>query len=142
MDKSNLNFEDVYDEFNEKIGRYLQRMVGKNDAEDVTQEVFLKIDKSLHGFKGKSSLSTWVYRIATNTALEIGSTLKFGVHGQLKKLRNIITQTPHLQILLSEPSCPQQDTRIFCNQVGLLALGNVRVINRNDFSINSDGAAN
>ena len=65
-----MNFEDVYNEFNEKIGRYLQRMVGKNDAEDVTQEVFLKIDKALNGFEGKSSLSTWVYRIATNTAID------------------------------------------------------------------------
>jgi RNA polymerase sigma-70 factor, ECF subfamily len=70
MDKSKLNFEDIYSEFNEKISRYLQQMVGKNDAEDVTQEVFLKINKSLHSFDGKSSLSTWVYRIATNTAFD------------------------------------------------------------------------
>ncbi|MHC4635900.1 MAG: sigma-70 family RNA polymerase sigma factor [Planctomycetota bacterium] len=70
MQKSELDFSNIYGQFNEKIRRYLERMVGKNDAEDLTQEVLLKIDKGLKGFKGKSSLSTWVYRIATNSALD------------------------------------------------------------------------
>ncbi len=54
----------------DKVNRYLERMVGRNDAEDLTQEVFLKIDKGLPDFQGKSSLSTWVYRIATNAAVD------------------------------------------------------------------------
>ena len=70
MGTSGLRFADVYNEFHEKVNRYLGRMVGKNDAEDLTQEVFLKINKGLPDFKGKSSLSTWVYRIATNAALD------------------------------------------------------------------------
>jgi RNA polymerase sigma-70 factor (ECF subfamily) len=45
-------------------------MVGVNDVEDVTQEVFMKINKGLKDFEGKSGLSTWVYRIATNSALD------------------------------------------------------------------------
>jgi len=65
-----LNFDEVYGEFFEKVNRYLQRIVGKDDAEDLTQEVFLKINRGLGNFKGKSSLSTWVYRIATNAALD------------------------------------------------------------------------
>lgn len=70
MGTSGLEFADVYNEFHEKLNRYLGRMVGKNDAEDLTQEVFLKINKGLPDFKGQSSLSTWVYRIATNAALD------------------------------------------------------------------------
>ena len=70
MQKNELEFSSIYDQFYEKIHRYLERMVGKNEAEDLTQEVFLKIDKGLKDFEGKSSLSTWVYRIATNTALD------------------------------------------------------------------------
>jgi len=70
MGTSELEFHDVYNEYHDKLLRYLQRMVGKNDAEDVTQEVFVKIDKGLKEFKGQSSLSTWVYRIATNAALD------------------------------------------------------------------------
>ena len=65
-----LEFQKVYDEFYDKIHIYLHRLVGVADAEDVTQEVFVKVDRNLAGFQGKSSLSTWIYRIATNTALD------------------------------------------------------------------------
>jgi RNA polymerase sigma-70 factor (ECF subfamily) len=68
MDKGKLGFDDVYEEFHDKIRRYVERMVGKGGAEDLTQEVFMKVNKGLEGFKGESSLSTWIYRIATNAA--------------------------------------------------------------------------
>ena len=38
------------------------------DAADVTQEVFLKVFRNLAGFRGQSSLRTWIYRIAVNEA--------------------------------------------------------------------------
>jgi RNA polymerase sigma factor (sigma-70 family) len=41
------------------------------DAEDVAQEVFIKVFKSIHHFKGDSKLSTWIYRIATTGALDV-----------------------------------------------------------------------
>ena len=41
------------------------------DAEDVTQEVFIKVFRSIHNFKGESKLSTWLYRIATTGALDM-----------------------------------------------------------------------
>lgn len=40
------------------------------DAEDVTQDVFIKIYESIAQFKGESALTTWVYRVAVTTALE------------------------------------------------------------------------
>ena len=70
MESNKLEFRNVYDEFHNRISQYLERMVGKNESEDLTQEVFLKIDKGLKGFKNQSSLSTWVYRLATNAALD------------------------------------------------------------------------
>ena len=70
MGTTGLDFNDIYDEFHEKLHRYLERMIGKNDVEDITQEVFVKIGNGLKDFKGKSKRSTWVYRIATNAALD------------------------------------------------------------------------
>ena len=41
------------------------------DAEDVAQEVFIQVFRSINQFKGESKLSTWLYRIATTRALDL-----------------------------------------------------------------------
>jgi RNA polymerase sigma-70 factor (ECF subfamily) len=63
-------FSAVYGEFHPKIQRYVRRMVGAQDAEGVTQEVFAKVHRGLPQFKGEASLATWIYRIATNSSLD------------------------------------------------------------------------
>jgi len=53
------------------IYSYLRRLCGsKQDAEDLTQQTFLKVWSSLNGFAGRSKFSTWLYRIAHNTFLD------------------------------------------------------------------------
>ncbi len=64
------NFPAIYEEYYPKIVGYLRRLVGDHDAEDVAQETFVKAAKALDGFRGDSSLSTWLYRIATNAAMD------------------------------------------------------------------------
>ena len=64
------DFQTIYDEFHPKIRRYLSHLVGTTDAEDLTQETFLKVSQALHLFRAESKLSTWIYRIATNTAFD------------------------------------------------------------------------
>jgi len=53
------------------IFAYLRRLCGsKQDAEDLTQQTFLKVWSSLNGFAGRSKFSTWLYRIAYNTYID------------------------------------------------------------------------
>ncbi len=65
-----MEFEEIYAELKPKIRTYLSRLLGDQEAEDCLQEVFTKVSRSLRSFKGQSKLSTWVYRIATNTAID------------------------------------------------------------------------
>ena len=70
MDAIKPEFQEIYAAFYPRILRYMTRMVGDNEAEDLTQDVFVKISRTLISFRGEASLSTWIYRIATNTALD------------------------------------------------------------------------
>lgn len=63
-------FQSIHDTFRPKILRYLARFVGEDEAEDLTQTVMVKVSKGLHKFRGDAAVSTWIYRIATNTALD------------------------------------------------------------------------
>jgi RNA polymerase sigma-70 factor (ECF subfamily) len=56
-----------YSDFIYKLA--IKMLANDQDAEDVLQETFLKAFRSINGFRGNSSLSTWLYRIATNEAL-------------------------------------------------------------------------
>jgi RNA polymerase sigma-70 factor (ECF subfamily) len=64
----NLDFQEIYRTYHPKLVRYFTGLIGEADAEDLAQESFVKIDRGLKGFRGDSSLSTWIYRIATNVA--------------------------------------------------------------------------
>lgn len=44
-------------------------VVNKTDAEDITQEVFIKVFESIDNFREQSEFSTWLYRIAYNTTI-------------------------------------------------------------------------
>jgi RNA polymerase sigma-70 factor (ECF subfamily) len=63
-------FRTLYDEFAPAIQRYLSRLVGGADAEDLTQEVFARAHRAMATRRGDSLVSTWLYRIATNAAID------------------------------------------------------------------------
>jgi RNA polymerase sigma-70 factor, ECF subfamily len=70
MAENELAFKEIYDTFRPRIVRYLTRMIGETEAEDLTQEVLVKVSQALKTFRGESQLSTWIYQIATNAALD------------------------------------------------------------------------
>jgi RNA polymerase sigma-70 factor (ECF subfamily) len=63
-------FSRLVDTYSGRIYRLAYKMLGvPTDAEDVLQNTFLKAFQHLKDFEGRSSLSTWLYRIASNEAL-------------------------------------------------------------------------
>lgn len=60
----------LVDEYSNRVyGIALNILHSPEDAEDILQETFIKVLKGLNSFEGRSSLSTWIYRIAVNEAL-------------------------------------------------------------------------
>lgn len=63
-------FSNLVEMFSGKLYRLgLKMLQNPQDAEDVLQETFIKAFKHIRNFDGRSSISTWLYRIATNEAL-------------------------------------------------------------------------
>lgn len=65
------SFEEIFDRFQTPIYNYVYRMMGNaDDANDLTQEAFIKAYVALPKLSGDVNLSAWLYRIATNTCLD------------------------------------------------------------------------
>jgi RNA polymerase sigma-70 factor (ECF subfamily) len=62
-------YEELIQRFQQPVYNTVFRMLNdSNDAHDVVQEVFFKVFRRIHSFRGDSSLKTWIYRIAVNEA--------------------------------------------------------------------------
>ena len=60
-----LTFDDVYQTYAEIVAQWVARLGGPGaDVEDLTQEVFLVVDRRLSEFRGQSRISTWIFAIA------------------------------------------------------------------------------
>ena len=106
MDVVDLEFRGIYDAFYARVFRYLSRLIGDQDAEDLTQEVFLKIDQGLKSFRGDAQLSTWIYRIATNTAIDRLRTQAFRQEGLAEELDEEQSGTVWIA---DQPASPDQE---------------------------------
>ncbi|HEY3357172.1 MAG TPA: sigma-70 family RNA polymerase sigma factor [Polyangia bacterium] len=59
----------LYTLYSRRVYSLVVRIAGQSSADEVSQEVFLKIFKGLQRFRGDSQLGTWIYRLAVNAAL-------------------------------------------------------------------------
>jgi len=74
-------FSILVHQYQERLYWHIQRMVNNHhDSDDLVQNVFLKVFRSLDKFKGDSKLFTWLYRIATNETLSFLSSNKRKFH--------------------------------------------------------------
>jgi RNA polymerase sigma-70 factor (ECF subfamily) len=70
LDPQPTPFDALHAAIRPKVVGYLARFVGPGEAEDLAQEVFLKVHQGLPGFRGDAKLATWVFQIATFAALD------------------------------------------------------------------------
>ena len=71
-------YEYFLDTYSQQVYLLIARIVScQEDAEELTQDVFLKAFQQLSSFKAESSFSTWIYRIATNMAISAVRKRKF-----------------------------------------------------------------
>ena len=64
-------FSLLVDKYQDKVYNQAYRMLGnREDAEDATQDVFLRIYRSIEKFRGESKITTWIYSITSNVCID------------------------------------------------------------------------
>jgi len=70
MSETEKVFNQIVRDYSERLWWHVRRFVNSHeDADDLLQEIFLKVWAALPSFRGESQLFTWVWRIATNETL-------------------------------------------------------------------------
>jgi len=65
-----IAFSNLVELYQERLYWHIRNMVKNHeDADDILQNVFIKVYRSIQGFKGDSKLYTWLYKIATNESI-------------------------------------------------------------------------
>jgi RNA polymerase sigma-70 factor (ECF subfamily) len=63
-------FERLVEEFGDRVHRYVARLAGLDGAEDLTQEVFLRVYRSIGSFEPSGGLAPWIFTIATHLSVD------------------------------------------------------------------------
>jgi RNA polymerase sigma-70 factor (ECF subfamily) len=94
------SFDQIYDEYEAPIYRFIYHMVGDSkQAEDLTQETFLKVFRALPNMGPNLKVSAWLYRIARNTCIDL---LRRG-----RKIAWLPWQDLHYEVAAIEIADPQ-----------------------------------
>ena len=98
-----IAFKDFYDSHNQKVYNIaLNYMQNIQDAEEVTQDVFIKVYQNAEKFKGRSSITTWIYRITVNTSLNYLKSKKKNSAIQLNESHSNVQDFHHPGVKLEQ----------------------------------------
>ena len=95
-------FRQIYERHRQDVARLVYRMIGpRSEIEDVIQEVFVQVYKSLKDFRGQSKFTTWLHRVTVNVVL---------MHRRAARSRPIFTNEPLAEAALrSGDVSPDED---------------------------------
>ncbi|MBD7912881.1 MULTISPECIES: sigma-70 family RNA polymerase sigma factor [Clostridium] len=102
------DFQDIYEKYYYEIFRFINKLVNYNKSvsEELTQETFYQIFISLHRFKGKSDIKTWMCQIAKNVCFKYFRknpiSVSFDSEDINNKVINIVEKTPEELVLCKE----------------------------------------
>jgi RNA polymerase sigma-70 factor (ECF subfamily) len=94
-------FRELFREHRQDVARLAQRMLGRStDLEDIVQEVFLQVHRSIRDFRHGARFSTWLYRVTVNVVL---------MHRRAAKSRPVFGEAPeHLTAIDHGPRADEQ----------------------------------
>lgn len=94
-------FRELFREHRQDVTRLAQRMLGRTtDLEDIVQEVFLQVHRSIRDFRHGARFSTWLYRVTVNVVL---------MHRRSAKSRPVFSETPeHVAAIDQRPRADEQ----------------------------------
>lgn len=103
-------YRQIVDKYKSMVFRVSMGFVhNKEEADDISQEVFINAYLHLDTFKGKSAFQTWLYRIAVNTCLNyIRSRQKRGIFQRIGDMSGISRQKDQMSEVVKEPGPDQQ----------------------------------
>ena len=117
--------------FNELVGLYRNRVINtcykflldREEAEDISQEVFLEVYQSIKFFRGDSKLSTWILRIAVSKSLD-----------EIKKRKrsSLLNPFPRLSSIRLKPRCasiPNRTSSFIERVTSLVSKNKLRIRN-------------
>jgi RNA polymerase sigma factor (sigma-70 family) len=93
-------FQELFHQHRASVAQLVHRMTGgSSELEDLVQEVFVQVHKSLGRFRNESRLSTWIYRIAVNVVL---------MHRRAARSRPLSVAPPQEATLIDEAGPPDE----------------------------------
>lgn len=105
-------YDDLIRRYQERIYATVYHMTSNHeDANDITQETFIKAYRALKSFKGDSSFYTWIYRIAVNRTINFLKARKNKYHLSLDDLDFHAENDPDLVALISD-NTPRRDLNL------------------------------
>ncbi|MBM7856015.1 RNA polymerase sigma-70 factor (ECF subfamily) [Desulfohalotomaculum tongense] len=109
------NFEELYNENFARVNRYLRyRVINTWDADDLTALVFMKALEKFHTYRGESSFSAWILRIAHNVYVDYVRKDREVATPEEKLHRQVVEGAPEEEMLLNEEV---DELRSFMNEL-------------------------